>query len=82
MIQLQHIEIKYPYVAYVHVVPIQEPINNIWRASSHNYINKSVYEFYKVVKEGNFFSTIFQIVMKIIIFLYLNIKSLNYLKYF
>lgn len=43
---------------------------------------KSVYEFYKVVKVGNFFSVIFQIVMKIIIFLYLNIKSLNYLKCF
>lgn len=45
-------------------------------------MNKGDYDFYKVDEEVNSFSPIFQIVMKVIIFLHLNIKTLEYLKYF
>lgn len=54
-----------------------EPISNVLRTGSENYMHKTLYEFHKDLKKANLFSEISEIVMNIIIFLSLNNKSLD-----
>lgn len=70
-------QVKTAYLSLRSQHIIEEPVNNVRRNVSLNYNGKNHYGFYKTNKKVNFFSEIYQIVMKVIIYLYVNIKILH-----